>query len=253
MTAPPGTVGPRRAVAGVDGARSFGTGRRRRHVRQLRVDSRRPLRRGPRRRGRAPRRPRPRPHPVHRRGLGGVRRGRPARTGSCPSTWPSSRGRRSDMTGRTDEWRVSARARTVGPAFPLPVRSGLVQTRPDGEEVRVRITGRARARPALVTVGVRRRGGRMAALGPLPGPAARARRSALRRGAAQRAARSAAVMATRRPPERNAVVTGRTGAPDGRRAGAGRATARRRGDPCGWCRGREREKSCGTSCSFEVR
>lgn len=63
-------------------------------------------------------------------------------------------GRPGDMVGRTGAWEVRARTRTRGPAFTLPVRGGLVQVRPDGEEVRVRVTGRARARPALVAVAV---------------------------------------------------------------------------------------------------
>src|SRR5581483_3357411 len=53
-----------------------------------------------------------------------------------------------------DGWRIGARATTAGPRIPLPVRGTLVQRWPDGSARAATLTGRARARLAVVQIDV---------------------------------------------------------------------------------------------------
>lgn len=58
------------------------------------------------------------------------------------------------MTARGAGWQVRATARPFGPHFPLPMRGWIVQAWPDGALREAVLTGRARARSAIVTVQV---------------------------------------------------------------------------------------------------
>ena len=58
------------------------------------------------------------------------------------------------MTARGDGWTVRATARPFGPHFPLPMTGTIVQPWPDGRLRESTLTGRARARAAIVTVDV---------------------------------------------------------------------------------------------------
>jgi hypothetical protein len=62
------------------------------------------------------------------------------------------------MTATGAGWTVSAAARPLGPAVPLPLAGQLVQRWPDGRRRVAGLTGRATAQPALVRVSVRSRG-----------------------------------------------------------------------------------------------
>lgn len=62
------------------------------------------------------------------------------------------------MTATGAGWSVSAAARPLGPAMPIPLAGQLVQTWPDGRRRIAELTGRASARPALVRVSVRSHG-----------------------------------------------------------------------------------------------
>jgi hypothetical protein len=62
------------------------------------------------------------------------------------------------MTAAGAGWTVSAVARPLGPAVPLPLAGQLVQPWPGGRRRVAALTGRALARPVLVRVSVRSQG-----------------------------------------------------------------------------------------------
>ena len=62
------------------------------------------------------------------------------------------------MTATGAGWTVSAVARPLGPAVPVPLAGQLLQRWPDGSRRTAGLTGRASAQPALVRVSVRSRG-----------------------------------------------------------------------------------------------